>query len=158
MKKCPKCNSTRISEVKDKTYIIRRCKSCGFLNTVRKNRNLVFKVVFIFFIFLILIFSIYFSYNKYVYPAYLSMQSDCNIIDEIELRQKGFIISGYYSPSTDEICVKGGKDNKKTLRHEYIHRIQKKQGRSASSCDNKIKVFLNELEAYILEDFPIRVE
>jgi len=116
------------------------------------------KVIWILVFLAILSVGIY-AYKTIFYPAYYSVQTVCGNITEEELFAKGLIIGGATTVQTNasgftDIGVSFAVPNKKTVRHEYCHVTQAKQNRFFS-CDNQIASYLNELECYTVEKFPV---
>ena len=78
---------------------------------------------------------------------------DCNQIVPFNTSQ----IEGYFDKINQEIVIYNNseEENLKTLRHENCHYLQEQNQKEKFSCDYKLQMFMNEIEAYLSEDFPI---
>ena len=91
------------------------------------------------------------AYKYILHPAYLSVYFVCYNPNIEELQERGYTITGIYKPSTDEIILY--HIDSKVWKHENIHSVQYKQNR-LDTCDNPIKLYIDELEAYFGQYLP----
>ena len=97
-----------------------------------------------------------------LYPSYLSVQWACYGLDDEELEKKGYILSGIYDSTCDEITIYKNdtlhpfKPDSRTMKHEKIHQFQQKKGR-LDYCDKPMKLFVDECEAYFGQYLPNKI-
>lgn len=94
-------------------------------------------------------------YKMFYLPALMSTQLECKYIKEQGPIPLNCVIEGAYFPQEDKIYLRD-KTDLRTYRHELVHKAQNKQHR-LFPCDFKTGVFYNELEAYIMENFPVEL-
>lgn len=111
------------------------------------------------FVALIIIILYFTTIHRY---ALISYQSGCNILSLEQVEQQGYVRQGYtqtyYNDDTNktEVQVKILTEDPSVSKHELVHVMQFEQGRMYT-CDNPIGRYLNEAEAYIMQNFPPRV-
>ncbi len=120
------------------------------------------KIILIFFIFLFSLLNIFFwvdIYFEIIYPSYLSVKMDCEIINESSLNDIGYYTAGTYSPSTNDIsyfnyssCLIETPIDKSVIIHEKCHKIEDSLGFDFS-CSNPVKMYFNELICYSIDYF-----
>lgn len=111
---------------------------------------------------LLLIDGYFYFVNSWMYldvalPAYLSMQTTCNVESQniadfqAYAQQNNFIVRGAYDPNTDQIIIIGNESEEpdpSIIRHEECHRRQHEEHR-AHACNYKLFLWMDEVECYL---------
>jgi hypothetical protein len=91
---------------------------------------------------------------KVIKPSILSVKYACMDISEEDLNEMGYMISGNYNVSSNEITIY--VDSPSVERHEIIHFVQSKNNRNFG-CNNRFLMTLNEIEAYSFQGLPDKI-
>jgi len=114
----------------------------------RCNRYIALCIVIIIFLLALLF------YNSIYVFAKASTDFYYGEVTEEELKEKGIYLAGSYYPSSGKIEIIEDR-NGKSLKHEHCHFHQAKKGRLYTSCDEKNKLLMNEIECKISEYLPM---
>ena len=113
-----------------------------------------FSFIIYFLITIFILINFYSFYEEKLYPAYLSYYTDCppeNLNQTQFLSERGYYVSATFNPNDNNITLITPDES--SIKHEFCHLKQKLYGRFYS-CNQPVFKYLNELEAYISEDFP----
>ena len=92
-------------------------------------------------------------YSKVLYPAYLSVITVCNVGGEEELGEAGYVILGKVETTPTNVTLTLYSEESFVLKHELCHIKQWQQNR-LYSCDNRLFMYFNEIECYIIQTTP----
>lgn len=102
------------------------------------------------------------SYNPILKPSYISMKTAC-FPEDINLTEQGFVITGVFkvdSEGKEDIEVRIPEnpelleERKSTIKHEWCHAIQFRQGRIKSCKLGGSFKYIQEVECYIAQRVP----
>lgn len=104
--------------------------------------------------------ALYWFFENIYYPSKLSYLHSCKLITDEQLNNAGYCIAGNY---TDNINISLGQvgmfvlnPDKKTIRHELVHKIQMDRG-FFYPCSQKMWRITNEMEAYTMSNLGSKV-
>ena len=97
------------------------------------------------------------TYGNIIEPSVVSAKHSCGILSDSDMIDIGYKTTGTFNISSGEIIIRYNEveyseEYYRVLRHERIHRQQLESLR-LNSCDRIFLLYLDEIEAKIMERF-----